>query len=668
MGINPNNLALSPQTAYPASATQAATTQPASISGGQRIEPVVYDSFQQSLLTPQSKASLKDKIKLVLFKPFSTLALFRKLKPMPVAGEKRMDRIKMYTALHKSLNAEGRDHLASLLKEGVLNDTDTDDAHSTLYHLYSILTTKRGRGLDQDKLLFEAVRILNKPYLITQKFAPLSENVAQEMLALRNNANKSNLHPVKYSPTGARPLTWNDINVDNSATCVSSSVMYYMADKKPGELARHLNELTSPMQAFYERVRLDELSPEDPSQATDILKAQDIQYKMSGPGEVMVKVELPDAGLLRTRNSNNSSVQTNVRTGVEAAYQSSLTYLSTRSYDPATDLRDSGTPGEGSKGLTELEKTLMETIVKDNGGVASVTYQVVAGKKEPQPGEEGLPFLYGYTRTFEQTATDIIDALKMGEFVIIGITDTAADGSIAGGHEITITSAFVDPKDGGLKFVVADSDDDIPTPVIREAGELIPKIHHAGMPLSLARTIIDETEKIPGYFIPEEADLDTFMPIDLINEPLPKDAFGDPNAVEESAVVETAPQAMTEQATTQPQQMSVTDNTPWYPAQPQQQQQPSMQTIEWVPVPMYSPYNPYMLYNPAVQQPQQAMYYPQQQAAYPQHQPSQPNTVQQTYPQQVYPQQGLMPSQQNVFNTATPFNQPVNQPVNQQAS
>ena len=34
----------------------------------------------------------------------------------------------------------------------------------------------------------------------------------------------------------------------------------------------------------------------------------------------------------------------------------------------------------------------------------------------------------------------------------------AVNGAIVGGHEITVTSAFVDEKDGELKFVVVDSE------------------------------------------------------------------------------------------------------------------------------------------------------------------------------------------------------------------
>lgn len=588
--------------------TQALAPQPAAPAMSVfRQHPMVFDEFQRMqseplLLTP----TWKKRLKLVLH-PIQTIKLRNKLPT--TSSESRTDRIYMYLQLKKALGYEGKNHLKSLLKTNVLNDQKTDDGHSTLYHLYSMLTTKRAAGLNNEYLVNETVRLLNKPFLITQKFAPLSENASQAILRVRNSPSGMNLNRFSEMPA-SKPLTWQDINVQNSATCVSSSVMYYMADKCPAELTRQLNQLTSPMQAFYEKVKLTELSPENPQAAYDILKQHQIKYVPNGPDEVWVKVELPQAGLIRAADSNRKKPKQNVRTGIEAAYQSAITYLSTRSYDPATDMRDSEIPGEGSKGLTEMEKTLMETIIKDNGGVASITYQVVAGKQNPAPGQESLPFLYGYTRTFEQTAGDIVEALKMGEFVIIGITDTDQDGSIAGGHEITITSAYVDPVDQQLKFVVVDSDDDIPAPVIRPAKELIPKIHHAGMPLQLSQKIQSEINATPGYYVPDEADIGKFDPLTFVTDPLPADAI---------APTPTTPAEEVSAEQTQAQAPAAQVTNPAQAAQPAipNQQQPLAQDMgalyapapqpdpnyDWVQMPVYVPQQ-----NP---QPQQQVQYSQ---------------------------------------------------------
>ena len=571
-----------------------------------------FDQFQRLKTTPDLHVGKAEKLRLAVFHPLRLMGAIRKT---PKGGvESAFERVKMINALKGSLKGESRKHLNNLLKAGVLNDADTDDGHSALYHLYAMATTRRGRGYENQKILSETLEILDRPYLITQKFAPLSENVAREILSTRNapGLNRAGVAP------GGKPLGWNELNVENSATCVSSSVMYYMAEKKPGELARHLNELTSPMNAFFEKARLDEISPDDPSQALDILKQNGIQYTMTGPGEVTVKVDVPLAGQLRAVDGQKIPGNQDARNAIETVYQSALTHLATKSYDPATDMRDSEVPGETSKGLTEPEKTLMETIIKDNGGVASVTYQAVAGKAAPQPGEEGNSYLYGYTRTFEQSVGDIINALKMNEFVIIGITDTDETGAIVGGHEITITSAFVDKKDGQLKFVVADSDDGVPAPVVRTAKELIPRIHHAGMPVQIARQIRDEQQRNPGYFVPTPADETYFTPLPHAMEPMP-----DPNAPaapEPAMPGQAAPEApvsdpaaaVTSQAVPAPapQPAAPVAPQPVAPAPPQQ-------VIEWVPVYQYAPAQqmPYIAAQP-INQPGAPQVYPQ--AAYPQ--------------------------------------------------
>lgn len=584
-----------------------------------------FDRFQKAQSEPNLSISLREKISNLVFHPFQSLRLVFHQAPVG-SGEGLFARIKMYNAVRRSLDSTGRRQLKTLLKEGVLSQADTDNRHTTLYQLYAMATTQRGRGYDAKTILRDTVGILSRPYQITQKFAPLSETVARQVLSVRNNPG---LNRAGVAPP-VTPLRWSDLNVENSATCVSSSVMYYMADKKPGELARHLNELTSPMNAFFEKARLDEISPDDPRQATAILKQNGLKYFISGPGEVTIKVENPPAGVLRAVDSQRFPLGGQYRSGIESAYQSALTYLATKSYDPATDMRDSEVPGEGSKGLTEAEKTLMEIIIKDNGGVQSITYQAVAGKNNPAPGEEGKAYLYGYTRSFEQTAADLVEALKMGEFVIIGITDTDASGAIVGGHEITITSAFVDKKDGQLKFIVADSDDGVSSLVVRSASELIPRIHHAGMPLQLSRKINRELAANRGsYFVPDRNDAAQFKLLAHQSGPMP---------------AEQPPQ----QESPQPTQPTMPNAAPI----PQQQ-------IEWVPVYPYYP-NPTMSMMPAAL-PNALPGYP----GYPAPMPVLPSVVQPGMPQQApqpfMPNQAFQPSfpslpQQQGFNNPATYN------------
>lgn len=472
----------------------------------------LLDRFQWRQTKPTIVLSTMDKAKLVSLHPRQYLHLKNLNNP-----DGLYESLHMYASLHQALTPDGRKQLDNLLNTGVLYNNKTDDHHTTLYHLYAILTTPRASGYDNKTLARETVDILSQPFSITQKFAPLSKKATQQILQVRNQPGRT----LSGIAPPIKPLTQSDLQVDSSATCVASSVMYYMADKEPAELTRQLNELTSPLNGFYEKVRFEEISPDDPAQAQDILREHQIPFYQSGPNELTVKVENPPAGRIRAIDSQRTNTNHQYRNGIETAYQSALTFLATHSYDPATDMRDSDTPDETSKGLTEAEKTLMETIIKENGGVQSVTYQAVANKANPSPGEEGNSYLYGYNRPFEQTTSDIVQALKMGSPVVVGTTDTDETGAIVTGHEITITAAYVDPVDHQLKFVVADSDDNVPGSVVKSARELVPTIHHAGLPLRLARKINQEIDTNGGYFIPDQRDSLHFQLLHREHGPMP---------------------------------------------------------------------------------------------------------------------------------------------------
>lgn len=228
---------------------------------------------------------------------------------------------------------------------------------------------------------------------------------------------------------------------------------------------------------------------------------------MTGPDEALVKVNLPPAGVLRAIDSQFAPTDRSYRNAVEAAYQSALTFLADHTYDPATDKIDDGGPeGEGHKGLTEMQKSVMETIIKENGGVQSVTYQAVDSKANPAtPEEEGNSYLYGYNRSFEQTQKDIERSLKMKEPVVIGTTDTDENGAVVMGHEITIMAQYYSPQTHELIYGVADSDDDNPKLVARRARDIIPSIHHIGFPLALAKEINQEISTNQGIILTPDA-------------------------------------------------------------------------------------------------------------------------------------------------------------------
>jgi hypothetical protein len=474
------------------------------------------DQFQRNQTKPIIQLDESAKLSLKTLHPFEFKQLQNASSSAP-GPEGLYESLYMYDQVNKALNPYNRGKLKALLKQGVLQNSRAEDGHSALYHIYAMLSTRRAQGYDAKELVNETVDILNRPYEITQKFAPLSEEATQKILMARNypESNRAGVMPP------SRLLNRNDLLVEDSGTCVSSSVMYYMADREPAELARHLNELTSPLNAFFEKARLDEISPGNPAEAINILKENQIPFSFTAPGEVAVKVNLPPAGVLRAIDSQYAPLDHRYRNAIETAYQSALTFLADHTYDSATDKMDMGPGEEGQKGVTEEKKTLMQTITQENGGVQSVTYQAVDNKMNPLPGEENNSYLYGYNRPFEQTTNDIIQSLKMKEPVVVGTTDTDETGAIVTGHEITITGAFNDPTDHQLKFNVADSDDGKPKLVVKTARELIPTIHHAGLPLHLAQRINQEIETTPGILVPDYKDSQNFKLLQQQIGPMP---------------------------------------------------------------------------------------------------------------------------------------------------
>ena len=111
-----------------------------------------------------------------------------------------------------------------------------------------------------------------------------------------------------------------------------------------------------------------------------------------------------------------------------------------------------------------------------NKNTVSVIYQKV--------DENGK--LAGYEKDFDTIKQELLDTLAMGHNVIIGYTwpDPENDNKLAG-HEITIVDYKVN-KNGEGVFICQDSDDDIDKPIEMKESFLLPKIHHAGLPESIA--------------------------------------------------------------------------------------------------------------------------------------------------------------------------------------
>lgn len=500
------------------------------------------------------------------------------------SGETLGFRLKMMGEIKKALPKPQQKQLESLLKNGTLTQTQGDDAHSTLYYLYQIITLPRAAGLNPKQTLAETVDLLAAPYSNGQDFSPLGANLTQQVLDILGQGGNGDPHNQQKVPT---QRTTEGIQVKDSNTCAASAQVSRLASRNPKEFARMVAQASSPTLAFTEQVKAQELLPEAPAHAETLLQQTNMDYQTVAPGVYQVAFAVPQAGLARAIAAQQAHAKGNLPAdyarGIESLLQTTLVYNATgKSYDPATDQRDAldvaqvaiqnsaalteqqkqelfnvfpqflqadqvraglkqtishytNLPpqekayllqmmnGE-SNGLTEAEKTRIERIVEDGDPMTSVTYQVTGPAAKIVPGNESKNYLYGYTRSFSQTTQDLLTTLQAGREVIAGITFMAGDGEIPGGHEIKIQGYQLNPKTNQLSFVVADSDDTDPLPKLVAASSLIPQIHHMGLPYSVAQPAWQQIAALGRqYYTPDAEDAKYFNPTPLAQSPLSPD-------------------------------------------------------------------------------------------------------------------------------------------------
>lgn len=395
-----------------------------------------------------------------------------------------------YIEVNKAADSQGKADLDFLLNTGKLLSKDADDGSTTLKNLARILREPRVAGLAPQVVLNDTLRALANPYSITQDFGKITPEVA---VAVMNNPEYSKMQqvmklnapqqpafqaaPQQVQQTGQVNLP-AEYNVDASGTCVAASMEFNLADKRPAEFARYAAELSSPKMSVQENFKFSDID-------NDILASMywldqfNVEYDANNFTEGKINLRPDDAAIFRAVSQSQNALKSKVnntqalhtRSVVDVLMQSTFMQLgSARSYNSLNDIRTGGF-NQSDRGLTEFEKSMAEAVIDDKGGKSSVTYQIV----------DDNAFLVGYDKNYEQTLMDIVNSLKAGFNVIVGITETDENAKITGGHEITIVGSKIG-TDGKLYFICNDTDDNISTPIEMSAQELIPKVHHAGIP------------------------------------------------------------------------------------------------------------------------------------------------------------------------------------------
>ncbi|MBQ4647168.1 MAG: hypothetical protein IJB79_07455 [Candidatus Gastranaerophilales bacterium] len=359
-----------------------------------------------------------------------------------------------------------------LLKNGKLLSRTPHDNSSVLDNLYSIATTQRAYGLDQLNLITSTLDILCNPRYVTQTFGDIPDSVKQQAISRLPNDN-----PAKQD--------LETMDVFLSGTCAAASIETNMADKYPAEFARWVSKLSSCEKQLELNVDLKAISknPIEAMQIVSLLKADKVQMDFK---KLKVKVDLDDGAYVRayTQTKHWDNGERNV---ADVLVQSAIMRLGSQgTYNSLNDTR-AGEFNDNPQGLIELEKTYVESLIK-NKEITSLVYHQIDDDQN----------LIGYNCSLDKISKHITDTIDSGDDVILGYVLTnetagmtqqadynpATDGQankVINGHEITVVDYYRDEQ-GKIVFVCVDTDDDSPELVQYSEDWLLPKIHHAGYP------------------------------------------------------------------------------------------------------------------------------------------------------------------------------------------
>lgn len=378
-----------------------------------------------------------------------------------------------YTTINSRLDKNGRKIMETLLKNGILLNSNSNDRSTVLDNLYKISTEPRAEGLNNDIILKDTIATIAYPYLITQQFGDIPKEFEQKAIQA-NNANKSNLLDIRMGQ--------DDINVEHSGTCVAASTEFKLAKQMPAEFARFAQELSSPKLSVSKTIGLKNLA-DNTLNAVWLLNAFEVPFDMQNYDNATLKFA-PDKNAIIRAQIQTVDKDPYERTPLDVLMQSTFMQIgSQQSYNSLTDKR-AGKFNQNDKGLIEFEKTFTESVVFDKN-ILSVTYQTVDENAR----------LIGYETDLGTMKRHLVEALNQGENVIIGYTQTDANNIIVNGHEITIVGYKTDNK-GKMTFICNDTDDNIPKPIEYSEDYLLPKIHHAALP---EKIVANDLNIVPSW-------------------------------------------------------------------------------------------------------------------------------------------------------------------------
>lgn len=374
-----------------------------------------------------------------------------------------------YSDILSKLDKNSKKVVDVLLKNGVLLNNNSADGSSVLDNLHKIITAERAQGLSNVGILKDTIATIAYPYLITQQFGNIPAAYRQQVLQAHGQNVWQNVSVQNTS----------DIDVDHSGTCVAASTEFKLAKQMPAEFARFANELSSPKMSVEKNIKLDNLA-DNTLNGVWLLNAFEIPYEMKDYNNAVLKFS-PDKNAILRAQIQTVDKDPYERTPLDVLMQSTFMQIgSQQSYDTITDKR-AGKFNQNDKGLIEFEKTFTESVVFDKN-ILSVTYQTVDENAR----------LVGYETDLATMKKHLVEALNLGENIIIGYTQTDSNNIIINGHEITIVG-YKENKNGKLTFICNDTDDGVSRPIEYSEDFLLPKIHHAALPKEVVEADMEFT-------------------------------------------------------------------------------------------------------------------------------------------------------------------------------
>lgn len=378
-----------------------------------------------------------------------------------------------YNEIVSLVDKETKQHLHELLKNGKLLNANANDNSTVLDNLHKITSNPRTPGLNKEKILSDVINTIHYPYRITQKFGDIPPNLKAEILKDANTDPQN-------------PLSEADLNV-HSSTCPAASIEFNLAHKMPAEFARMAEGLTSENISVTKNIKMNELS-NNTMDVIWMLNEFKIPHKLNNWNDLTVELK-PDRNAIVRARVQNTYQDKGERSSLDVLMQS--TFMNVGAENTYNTLNDKRVPkyNEDDGGLTDIEKNFAEEIVTGKGRVC-VTYQKIEYSDDPNNPNGKL---VGYECKPEETLQHIQDTLKGGDNVIIGYIYCDENNNVLGGHEITITGIEKD-KNGNKHFVCNDTDDGVDAPITYPVDELLPKIHHAGIPINVLQGKVEFIE------------------------------------------------------------------------------------------------------------------------------------------------------------------------------